>query len=123
MDDAVCVNIGPRQRRLRRILGVLGLAAGAAWVLAMWMLEYPPYTRLAGFVLFQGGFTGILQARAKTCIRLASRGLRNLDGGPEPIEDAAELAAVRAQASQVLMQSLLAAAVVSAATLLLPGRN
>lgn len=120
MDDAVCENIGPRQRRLRRNFGVVALAAGIAWVLVTWRLEYPPYTRLAGFVLFQGGFTGIFQARAKTCIRLASRGLRNLDGGPVTIEDAAELDAVRAQASRVVMQSLLAAAIVSAASLLLP---
>ena len=119
MDD-LCVNIGPRQRRLRRNLGVVALAAGVAWVITTWTLEYPPYTRLAGFVFFQAGFTGVLQARAKTCIRLASRGLRDLDGGPEPIADAAELAAVRAQASRVLMQSLLAAAVSSAASLLLP---
>jgi hypothetical protein len=67
LDDAVCiVNIGPRQRRLRRNLGIAGLAAGVAWVIAMWALEYPPYTRLAGFVFFQGGFSGIFQARGKT---------------------------------------------------------
>jgi hypothetical protein len=93
-----------------------------AWVAAAWALEYPPYTRLAGFVFFHAGFTGILQARAKTCVRLASRGLRDLDSGPEPIQDEAELAAVRAQASTVLMASLVAAVVVSAAALLLPAR-
>lgn len=44
-------------------------------------------------------------------MRLASRGLRDLDGGPERIEDGAELAVLRAQARRVLLQSALATAV------------
>ena len=52
-------------------------------------------------------------------MRLASRGLRDLDGGPEQIEDGGELAAVRAQARGVLRKSLLATVLVSAAVMML----
>jgi hypothetical protein len=120
VDDAVCANIGPIQRRRRLLFGVAALVAGVVWVRFAWSAGYPSYTRLAGFVFFHMGFTGVFQARAKTCVALASRGLRNLDDGPKPIEDEAELMAVRALARRVLMQSLLAAAALSAATLLLP---
>lgn len=120
MEDAVCINIGPRERSKRLYLGIAALVAGVVWVRFAWAADFPPATRLAGFVFFHAGFTGVLQARAQTCIRLASKGMRNLDGGPEQIEDPAELDAVRAQARRVLLQSLAAAAVVSAATLLLP---
>jgi hypothetical protein len=51
---------------------------------------------------------------------LASRGLRDLDNGPERIDDGAELAAVRTQARRVLVQSLLAT-LVATAVMGLPG--
>lgn len=53
-------------------------------------------------------------------MRLASRGLRDLNDGPERIEDGGELAAVRAQARGVLRRSLLATVLMSAAALVLP---
>ena len=52
-------------------------------------------------------------------MRLASRGLRDMDGGPERIEDGAELAAVRAQARRVLYKSFLAAGAVTVVLVLL----
>lgn len=67
MDHAVCIiNIGPLQRRRRRNLGVVGLAAGVAVAVAVGALGLPPAARLAPAVLFFGGFSGIFQARAKT---------------------------------------------------------
>ena len=52
-------------------------------------------------------------------MRLASRGLRDMDDGPQRIEDEAVLAAVRAQARRVLFKSALAAGAVMIAFLLL----
>ena len=100
--------------------GVVALAIGVAFVAFVWTTGWPRVTRLAATIFFLAGFTGIFQTRAKTCVALASRGLRNLDSGPELIEDAGELAAVQAQASKVLAQSLIATALVGAAALALP---
>ena len=120
MGDTAWVNIGPRERRRRLITGVVALALGVAFVAYVWTTGWPRVTRLAATIFFLAGFTGIFQTHAKTCVALASRGLRNLDAGPELIEDAGELAAVRAQASRVLARSLLATALVGAAALALP---
>ena len=51
---------------------------------------------------------------------LASRGLRNMDSGEEKIEDANELARVRAQARKVHLQSALFAIFVTIVVLLVP---
>ncbi len=51
---------------------------------------------------------------------LASRGLRDMGGGPERIQDEAELAAVRARARRVLRDSLIATILLTGATLLVP---
>jgi hypothetical protein len=53
-------------------------------------------------------------------VRLASRGLRDLDGGAEPIEDLEELRVVRAQARRVLWESIAWTALVVVVVLLLP---
>lgn len=67
MNDAVCfINIGPRQRRLRRNLGLVSFAAAVSVVLAAVAMGLPPVIRLVAAPLFYGGFAGILQARAKT---------------------------------------------------------
>jgi len=51
---------------------------------------------------------------------LASRGLRDMDQGPETIDDPEELATVRAQARKIHIEAFVATWVVTLATLLLP---
>ncbi len=51
---------------------------------------------------------------------LAARGARNMDTGDEAIEDEAEKAQLRRQARRVHVQSILAALVLTALTLVTP---
>jgi len=53
-------------------------------------------------------------------VSLASRGLRDMDGGPEKIEDAGELAIVRRQARRIHLRAAAWTVVLTAAALLLP---
>ncbi|HEV8323907.1 MAG TPA: hypothetical protein VG389_19980 [Myxococcota bacterium] len=53
-------------------------------------------------------------------MQLASRGLRDMDGGAEAITDGAELAALRRQARTVHLQSFALAAALTALALLAP---
>jgi hypothetical protein len=53
-------------------------------------------------------------------VRLASRGQRDLDQGAQAIDDSAELAQVKSQARKVHMQSLVAAALLTALALAVP---
>jgi hypothetical protein len=51
---------------------------------------------------------------------LASRGRRDMDDGPRDITDAAELARIRAQARKVHVESVAAAAALTALVLFMP---
>jgi hypothetical protein len=53
-------------------------------------------------------------------VRLARRGLRNMDSKPEGITQADELAAVRRQARKVYVQSVVSAVVLTAVCVALP---
>ena len=55
-------------------------------------------------------------------MRLAARGARETDTGIEPVTDAWAARELRRQARDVVLQSILAATVLTALTLLLPGR-
>ena len=64
MDAPVCIaNIGPRQRRLRRRLGLAAL--GLAVLIGVLLWSARPW-RLALTPLVFGGVVGLLQARGST---------------------------------------------------------
>ena len=106
---ATFANIGTAERRKRRLMGIAALTLGALVVFAAWTLDLGVAVRAASGFLFFLGFTGIFQARASTCVALASRGVRHMDERPEAIESDAEVAALRAQARSVLVRSAIAA--------------
>ncbi|MGE0158173.1 MAG: hypothetical protein AB7T31_02105 [Gemmatimonadales bacterium] len=117
---ATCANIGPAERRKRSRAGIIFVLLGVALVLSTWGGGLPVPLRAASAVFFFVGFVGLFQARARTCVALASRGVRDMDGGPETIADPAELAVVRAQARNVMVKSAVATLVVTVVALLLP---
>jgi hypothetical protein len=51
-------------------------------------------------------------------VRLASRGLRDLDSGPQPVLDAGEQAQIRRQARAVYVKAFVSAAILTAIGLL-----
>ena len=90
---------------------VLAAAATIAWLMAA---GAPRLWRLLVFVPVWIAALDFLQVRARTCVLLAARGVRNMDGGNEPIADPAELERVRTQARAVHIQSALVALAVAA---------
>jgi hypothetical protein len=112
-------NIGPVERRKRHRFGVAALALGVVVVWVARAQGMPLWIRAGTAVFFFLGFTGIFQARAHTCVALASRGARDMDQGPERIDDAEQLSVVRAQARRVLVRSSIATIAVTAAVLVL----
>lgn len=113
-------NIGPRERRKRRLLGIVSLtvAVGVAFVLVTF--DAPRWSRLVVFFPLWMAALGLLQAREKTCIALAARGVCNLDAGEQTIEDETLAARLREKASSVHKRSLLVAAVITVVVLLFP---
>ena len=85
-------NIGPDGIRKRRIGGIVAILVGIALVAVLIALQQPRTWRALAFAPFWLGALGWFQAREKTCVGLASRGLKDLDGGDgmEPVIDEAE---------------------------------
>jgi hypothetical protein len=64
--EACLMNIGPRERRKRSMVGVVGLVLGATVAAVLVILHMPRALRLLVFLPFAVGAAGVFQARAKT---------------------------------------------------------
>ena len=118
--SAEAMNIGPRERRKRRLLGIVALTVGVGAAFVLVVFEAPRWTRaLVFFPVWMAGL-GLLQAREKTCIALAARGVCNLDAGEEKIEDATLAARLRDKARHIHRRALVTAAVITALALAFP---
>ena len=63
----ICIaNIGTNERRKRRNLGIASMAIGVVLAAALLLTGAPWWTRLALFLPFAGGWSGILQAKDST---------------------------------------------------------
>lgn len=107
-------NIGGTALRRRRLLGIAGVVVAlvVAWVQLRFGL--PRAVRLAAFPPLVVAAYGLLQARERTCVRLAAEGKRDMGKGVEPIDDPVERYRVRRQATVVHASALIAAAAVTA---------
>ncbi len=117
-EHAVCIpNIGPAERR-KRLRGGLALLA-LTLAIAAWLASIDAGTpwRVLVFVPAWMAALGVFQAQAQTCVALAARGKRNMDGGDEVVTDHALLKRIRSQSQQVYLRATIAAAVVTALTL------
>ncbi|MFL6253391.1 MAG: OapA N-terminal domain-containing protein [Pyrinomonadaceae bacterium] len=113
-------NIGPRERRKRRLLGIVSLtvAVGVAFVLVSF--GAPRWSRLVVFFPLWMAGLGLLQARDKTCIALAARGVCNMDAGEEPVVDGALASRLRKKAAAIHKRALMVAAAITFVVLLFP---
>src|SRR4051812_8010162 len=107
-EGEVCANIGPRERRLRNQIGIIGalltlLAIGAVIEThspALWraLIVLPAFVSAMGF----------LQARAQTCVAFARKGIRVLGDSRRDAEKVVEDAMAKrisAQARKVYAQA------------------
>jgi hypothetical protein len=120
MTAAACPNIGPRERQRRLIGGFVFLAVAACVAVSVLLFNAPRPWRLLVFLPVWAAAIGFYQVRAKTCVALAARGLKNMDGGDEEVTDTGELQQIRAQSRRVHILSALTAVVVAALLALLP---
>lgn len=116
--SAPIANIGTGERRKRLVWGIVAFGAGVAIAVLLAVVHAPLIWRLPLFLLFLVGALGIFQARARTCVKLAARGQRDMDSGPQPIPDAAELQQVQRQARAVYVKSAVTAAILTALALI-----
>jgi hypothetical protein len=117
--SAECIaNIGPQERRKRLVFGIAALAVSVVISFLFVLNGVQPVLRLPLFIPLFVGALGFYQARDRTWVRLASRGQRDMDAGPQPIADAAEAAQVQRQAKKIYLKSFISAAILTALALL-----
>ena len=59
-------NLGPRQRRRRLLIGIVMLATGVGWVIALVALGIDRGWRLLAVLPFWAGALGLVQAKTET---------------------------------------------------------
>lgn len=114
------VNIGAGGVRQRKALGLLLFLASIAAFIYLYAQEVPKTWRLLLFFPLFGAALGLLQARERVCVVLASSSRRNMDGGEEAIADRALDRSLRSASGRILILSI-AAALVVAFLALFPG--
>jgi hypothetical protein len=118
--SAEAFNIGPRERRKRRLLGIVALTVGVGLAFVLVVYDAPRWSRAVVFLPVWMAGLGLLQAREKTCIALAARGVCNLDEGEAPIRDERVAAQLRERARRINRRALLTAAAITIVTLAFP---
>jgi hypothetical protein len=118
INDAV--NIGPRERRKRRLLGIVSLTVGVATAFVLIVYDAPRPSRAVIFFPIWIAGLGLLQSREKTCIALVARGMRNMDTGEERIEDERLTGQLRDQARRINRRALITAIVITVLALAFP---
>jgi hypothetical protein len=118
-EPAACAaNIGPRGRQQRMRVGLVGVAVSALATLVLLASAAPVWLVALVVIPWWVSGLGIFQAREQTCVALAARGQRDLDGGPEPLPGP-EHESIRRQARRVHAQALGFAVALTALSLLL----
>lgn len=120
MAESPLENIGPNGRLLRLYLGGLLLAFSLGLLGLLIGLQARPGWRLFLLLPLWGGALGLLQARARTCIFLAARGMREDERGIEPVADPEVAGQLRRRAFRVQLQALAAAGAGTLLAVLLP---
>lgn len=113
-------NIGVREQRKRRLLGVVALTVGVGVAFLLVVLDAPRWSRAVVFFPIWLAGLGLLQAREKTCIALAARGVCNLDAGEQPLEDENLVEQLREKSRRINRRAVTTAAVITILTLVFP---
>jgi hypothetical protein len=114
------INIGPRERRKRRLMGVVALTVGVGLAFMLLVMQAPRWSRAIIFFPIWIAGLGLIQSREKTCIALAATGKRNMDAGEESLEDENLIAELRAKARRINRRALVTAGAITLLALLFP---
>jgi hypothetical protein len=117
---ADAINIGPREQRKRRLLGLVALTVGVATAFVLVVYDAPRLSRAIIFFPIWIAGLGLMQAREKTCIALAARAKRNMDASEESVEDATLIAQLRDKARRINRRAVVTALAITALALAFP---
>jgi hypothetical protein len=114
------INIGPRERRKRRLMGMVALTVGVGLAFVLVIFQMPRWSRaIIFFPIWMAGL-GLIQSREKTCIALAATGKRNMDSGEESLDDEKLINELRDKARRINRRALITAGAITLLALLFP---
>jgi hypothetical protein len=114
------INIGPRERRKRRVLGFVALTVGVSLAFVLVIMQAPRWSRAIVFFPVWIAGLGLIQSREKTCIALAASGKCNMDAGEETLEDENLIEQLRNKARRIHRRALLTAGAITLLALAFP---
>ncbi len=88
LNAAVCHNLGPKQSRKRRLLGLLSFQIAVILSVVFIWFNLSDLIRATVFIPYFFGYLGVLQSLQKTCVFLAFQGKQNLDTNEEAVAEA-----------------------------------
>lgn len=115
-------NIGEKERRRRRYLGVGGLVTALGLAIYLIAAGTGMWWRLLTFLPFWAGTLGLMQSREKVCVLLATRGTRILGdcGTEERVEDPGYRKTLRRRGLELAARAAGLAAVLTLGVLAFP---
>jgi hypothetical protein len=117
----VCpINIGPKQRRMRLIAGVVTLVVAVVIGGLMAALGQPWFVRLAVGIPLWFAVLNAFQVATKTCVHLAAKGQVNLDQGAEEVQDQLVAQELRRRARGIYLKTTLVSLVLTLIFAFLP---
>jgi hypothetical protein len=113
-------NIGPAERRKRRLLGIVALTVGVGVAFVLVVYGAPRWSRLIVFFPLWIAGLGLLQAKEKTCIALAARGVCNMDAGEVSLEDETLIERLRDKARKINRRAIITAVLITLVAIIFP---
>ena len=114
------INIGPGERRKRRILGVVALTVGVSLAFVLVIFQAPRWSRAIIFFPIWIAGLGLLQSRERVCLALAASGKCNMDEGEESLDDENLIEQLRIKARRINRRALITATVITLLALAFP---
>ncbi len=115
-----CENIGPAQRRRRLQIGVVSLAVAAGIASVLLYLGAGRGWRVLALPPIGIGALALVEAKTRTCVMLAARGLRNMDAGNEAVTDGDMRQALNERSRRVYLWTLVVTLLITGILLALP---
>ena len=112
-----CANIGPAERRKRVRIAAVSLAVAVLMAAPLVALGAQRSWRLLALPPIWVGALCLVEAKTRTCVVLAARGVRNMDAGDERVTDPDERQALTKRAMGVHVWTLILTLVLTAALL------
>ena len=113
-------NIGPKQVRIRQMMGVILFILAIGLVSYLISSDAPRPWRLLTFVPFSAAILCFFETKNKVCVGLAVCNLKDMGKGQEKIEDRGIANKIRAYSLRLVLKSLLWGASAAAISLLWP---